>query len=101
MIAQTLADGSISANWFFGLVMTALLGLIWYNLTQFRSDVKDVLKQHDKDINELKIHKADGKDVIDMRNANNQTIKELDKAISSLDKTMSTLSTKLSILNGD
>lgn len=100
-ILQILSDGSISASWLFGGIISALCVLIWYNLTQFRNDVKTVLKQHGEDIQEIKLHKADVSEVRSIRENNQKTMHELDKSIQSLNLTINTISTKLAILNGD
>lgn len=101
MILQLLQDGSISGNWLFGLIISALLGLIWYNLTQFRTDVKEVLKKHDADIQDIKMTKADAAEVRQIRDANTKTMHELDKSIHELNITMTSIGTKLAILNGE
>lgn len=100
-ILQILSDGSISASWLFGGIISALCMLIWYNLTQFRNDVKQVLKQHGDDIQEIKLNKADTSEVRSIRENNQKTMHELDKSIQSLNLTINTISTKLAILNGD
>ena len=101
MILQILQDGSISASWLFGGIISALCVLIWYNLTQFRNDVKTVLKQHGEDIQEIKLHKADVSEVRSIRENNQKTMHELDKSIHELNITMTTIGTKLAILHGE
>jgi low affinity Fe/Cu permease len=94
MISQII-NGAISADWVFGIIVSVLGFLIWQNLR----DVKEIIKKHENDINDLKIHKAEAVDVEDVKQRNAETIREFDAAVAEVSKSLEVMAAKLTVIN--
>jgi hypothetical protein len=95
MNLDIITNGTISADWVFGVIVSILGFLIWYNLR----DLKEIITRHDMEINNLKQHKADNVDVDHMKERNAETIREFDSAVAEVSKSLEVLTAKLTILN--
>jgi low affinity Fe/Cu permease len=95
MMSDIITNGSISADWVFGIIVSILGFLIWQNLR----DVKEIIKKHENDINDLKLTKAESVDVEDVKQRNAETIREFDSAVAEVSKSLDVLTAKLTVLN--
>ena len=95
MMTEIITNGSISADWVFGIIVSVLGFLIWQNLR----DVKEIIKKHETDIQDLKLHKAEATELHEVKSQNAETIREFDAAVADVSKTLEVLATKLTILN--
>lgn len=95
MISEIISNGSISADWVFGIIVSILGFLIWQNLR----DVKEIIKKHETDINELKLSKANSDDVEEFKQRNTETIREFDAAVAEVSKNLDVMAAKLAIIN--
>ena len=95
MNLEIITNGTISADWVFGIIVSVLGFLIWQNLR----DVKEIIKKHENDINDLKLTKAESVDVEEVKQRNAATIREIDAAVAEVSKSLEVMAAKLTIVN--